>query len=176
MHQRCYNPENQAFKNYGGRGIMVAPPWHSFAVFEEDMGERPKGKTLDRKDNNGNYCKSNCRWASHGQQARNRRSNVLITIGDEAMCVADWAERTGLNPQTIYSRLNAGWVPAAAVLSRGGPRPDLPHNPRSPIDITIGGATRNVAQWCKTNGVPVGTAYARIRRGWDPKRAVTTPV
>lgn len=74
MIARCTNPKHPQYKNYGGRGISICLRWReSFADFLEDMGERPKGLTLDRKDTNGNYEPINCRWATVLEQNRNRR-------------------------------------------------------------------------------------------------------
>lgn len=73
MRSRCRNEKNIGFKYYGGRGISVCARWDLFENFLEDMGERPAGHTLDRKHNDGNYEKKNCRWATYKQQAMNRR-------------------------------------------------------------------------------------------------------
>ena len=73
MMARCYNPKNPAYKNYGGRGINVCERWHDPRNFYADMGDRPEGLTLERKDNNGNYEFNNCEWASRKTQSRNSR-------------------------------------------------------------------------------------------------------
>jgi hypothetical protein len=74
MKARCMNPNNPAYKNYGGRGITVFPEWvQSFEAFYRDMGERPEGKTLDRVNNDLGYFPNNCRWATPKEQIANQR-------------------------------------------------------------------------------------------------------
>ena len=73
MHHRCYNSGNPQYKDYGGRGITVCDEWFHYPTFLADMGERPKNKTLDRKDNNQGYSKDNCYWATPVEQNNNRR-------------------------------------------------------------------------------------------------------
>ncbi len=73
MKQRCDNPKSTGFEYYGGRGIKVCERWNKFNNFLEDMGERPEGLTLDRKDVDGNYELPNCKWASDAEQGANRR-------------------------------------------------------------------------------------------------------
>lgn len=74
MVQRCCNKNQQSYKGYGGRGITICDEWvNSFEQFYSDMGARPEGFSLDRIDNDGLYCKSNCRWATREQQQNNQR-------------------------------------------------------------------------------------------------------
>lgn len=77
MIQRCENENVKSFKNYGRRGIKVCARWHKFENFFTDMGEKPAGMTIERKNNDGNYCSSNCIWASRKVQANNRRKPEL---------------------------------------------------------------------------------------------------
>jgi hypothetical protein len=97
MLNRCYNPNNPSWANYGGRGIVCCERWRvSFEDFCADMGERPAGMTLERKNNDGPYTPDNCVWATVGQQARNKRTNVWLDVGGERMAQADAARRYGL--------------------------------------------------------------------------------
>jgi len=77
MKQRCINPNTFYFKNYGGRGIMICERWMVFENFLADMGECPKGMSIDRINNDGHYEPSNCKWSTRKEQARNSKQAKL---------------------------------------------------------------------------------------------------
>lgn len=92
MHKRCRNPEVVSYSNYGGKGIKVCDRWKVFENFLADMGERPEGKTLDRKQSHKDYEKDNCRWATRAEQSRNRSSVLDIEYQGEAKPLSVWCE------------------------------------------------------------------------------------
>ena len=95
MKARCYNKSDARYADCGGRGITVCDQWkNSFEAFYEWAMENgyQKELSIDRIDNNGNYCPENCRWATPKEQSRNRRSNVNITIGNSTRTLTEWCE------------------------------------------------------------------------------------
>lgn len=110
MMRRCYIKKNYGYKDYGERGIKVCDRWHSFKNFYEDMYPTYKtGLTIDRIDNNADYCKENCRWATRQEQARNQRSNITVNFKGQKMILADVADILGIKRPTIYSRYSRGF-------------------------------------------------------------------
>lgn len=114
---RTSNPNNLHYHNYGGRGISMCPEWkRSFSTFLADMGYMPgPGYTIERKDNDGNYEPKNCCWATRLEQAKNCRSNLLLTHKGQTKTAKDWARVVGLSPPTLYSRIRAGWTTERAL-------------------------------------------------------------
>jgi hypothetical protein len=108
MRVRCNYPKSERYPNYGGRGIRVCERWSKFENFLADMGQRPNGKTIERRDGNGNYEPSNCVWASTDEQNRNKRSTVNVTIDGETLCLKDWCRRFGLKYITVVMRIRRG--------------------------------------------------------------------
>lgn len=109
MKARCYNKNTDSYKYYGARGITVCDRWNeSFEAFAEDMGERPRGMTIERIDVNGNYEPSNCKWATSVEQARNKTNTRLLTLDGKSRTAIEWAEVLGIPRGTIVSRLLAG--------------------------------------------------------------------
>lgn len=116
MHQRCYYPKHKSFNYYGGRGITVCERWHDFRNFLADMGERPKGLTIGRIDNDGNYEPGNCQWETWVQQARNRSSTPYLTAFGETKPIWAWAEQYGIRPDTLTFRVReSGYTPEQAL-------------------------------------------------------------
>jgi hypothetical protein len=97
--------------------MMVCERWRSsFEAFVDDMGARPSERhSIDRRDTNGNYEPTNCRWASPTEQGRNKRNNRLLTHCGETLPMCVWAERTGLSLGTIHARLKLGWSDSDAL-------------------------------------------------------------
>lgn len=111
MLQRCENPKAHAFEEYGGRGIAVCERWHDFNLFIADMGLRPSAAhSLDRQNNDGNYCPENCRWATAKEQQNNRRVNRMITFEGQTKNLQQWAESLGMSKVTLHARLRKGWT------------------------------------------------------------------
>jgi hypothetical protein len=108
MIDRCTNPKNPRWKDYGGRGIAVCQKWRTFINFLSDMGERPVGMSLEREDNNGNYEPSNCVWIPRAKQQHNTRYNHNLTFNGQTLCLAEWAAKLGIKRTTIMMRLRRG--------------------------------------------------------------------
>ena len=106
MRARCQKVDHKSYPDYGGRGIKVCDSWNGFANFLADMGVRPSGKTLGRKDNDGDYEPSNCEWQTLKEQARNKRTTRYLEFNGERLAVAAWAERLGLSECTITKRID----------------------------------------------------------------------
>lgn len=105
MKQRCGNPKNKQYKDYGGRGITFKEEWNKFEVFKREMEEGyKKGLTLDRLDNSKGYFPENCRWATKQEQAENKRCNIVIN-GEK---LVDIAKRMNINYGTLRSRFYRG--------------------------------------------------------------------
>lgn len=111
MIQRCTNPKNTSWANYGGRGIKVCRRWRdSFDDFLADVGEKPEGDySIDRKDNDGDYEPGNVQWTIRTKQNRNRRNTQLISFRGKRKTLVEWEEESGIKWVTIRARLRRGW-------------------------------------------------------------------
>lgn len=112
MNDRCYRKSSTAYQRYGAVGIQVCDRWRtSYDNFLADMGECPEGMTLDRRDNSLGYELNNCRWSTPSEQAVNRRTTRLVTIGDRTQCLKHWASEFGIDYIKVYKRVTyLGWT------------------------------------------------------------------
>jgi|ERR1035437_429057 hypothetical protein len=118
VHQRTQNKNHPQYPNYGGRGIKLNKRWFVFENFFNDLNvgyEKHckefgiKNTSIDRKNNEGNYCKSNCIWSTQSEQQRNKRNNRLLTFKDKTHTLAEWSEIVGINYGCLRARLKKGW-------------------------------------------------------------------
>lgn len=118
IHNRCENNNIPQYADWGGRGIKVCEEWQTFEPFYEwamANGYRDD-LTIDRKDNDGDYCPDNCRWTTRKEQALNRRSNTFITYSGITKHISEWDKDIGsLKSGRVRARLNAGWSVEKAV-------------------------------------------------------------
>lgn len=160
MRGRCEEPRTNGYKNYGGRGIQVCERWRGpggYRRFLADMGERPAGKTIDRKDVDGHYTPENCRWATAQEQGANQRRTRRIAIDGVTKSLADWSDASSIRANTIASRIDRGWSSKDAVFSESRP-------------------TRSeIVNAAKTLGLSRFSIYDRIRKGWTLAEALSTP-
>lgn len=152
---RCQNPNNPNFHNYGGRGIEFR--FSSFDEFFEELGRRPSpDHSVDRIDVNGHYEKGNVRWATRKEQNRNRTDNHWITIGDKTLTIVQWSEITEISSVTICARIKYGWCePCAVTLPRYH---KCPHRPQAgptkeEIELVEKEAAADFEAWCYLNEV-----------------------
>jgi hypothetical protein len=111
MLSRCSCPTCEAYSNYGGRGIKVCEEWSDFINFNNwaEQSGYEEGLELDRIDNNGDYSPENCRWVTHTENNRNKRTNRYITYEGDTKCTAEWAEILGVSIGLLLNRLNNNW-------------------------------------------------------------------
>ncbi|KAE9560682.1 hypothetical protein [Companilactobacillus bobalius] len=169
MKQRCNNPNQTKYKNYGARGIHLCENWqNNFETFFNwsILNGYSYGLTIDRIDVNGNYEPNNCRWVSQKVQQNNRSNNHLIT--DEngvTKTLAEWADSAKVTEVALARRIKNGMSVNEAI-TKGNLHPKF---------ITINGETHNLKEWGAIKGYRRGLIPSRIERGWNPVKAVLTP-
>lgn len=124
MRTRCNNANGKSWKDYGGRGIRICPEWDEFSVFYCDMGSRPSPQhQIDRKNNDGHYCKENCKWSTRAEQMRNYRRNVLVSYRGEVIVLKDLSDRFNVSVGVAYHFARTGRIgkiiPGASVVKEG---------------------------------------------------------
>jgi len=160
MFLRCYLKEFKQYHDYGGKGIRVCDRWLSFQSFVEDMGWRPEGKTIDRKDSKGNYCPSNCRWATIIEQARNKNSTGVLRLWQgEKRSINEIANIEGVGRDTLVSAIDRGLSLKKAVEYSKNPTPDFGQK-----YIKFDGREMSITDWAKELGIQRGTLSKRLAR------------
>lgn len=171
MKTRCTNRSHKQYKDYGGRGITVCERWaSSFIDFYEDMGPCPPGHTIERENNDLGYSLGNCVWLPRSKQNRNRRDNRYLEFRGERLLLVEWAERLGLPPHTIASRLDTlGWSVEKALTTG---RLESSAQRRY---LTMGDETLCLTEWSRRYGRHPDSVADRLKRGWTLLEALTTP-
>jgi hypothetical protein len=174
--QRCINSNCPRYHDYGGRGITVCDRWlNSFEAFYEDMGPRPSpDHSIDRRENDGNYEKNNCKWSTRVEQQNNKRNNVFYEYNGRKYQIAELIKLpealiNRVCHNTLVSRLQeSGWSVEDAI------------NTSIKVQIArtyvFNGITKTISEWSEEYNVDYHKLYRRlIRDKWDFERAVTTP-
>lgn len=156
MRKRCADKND---KRYGARGIKVCAEWENdFIPFYEwaiSAGYKD-GLTIDRIDNDGNYCPENCRWATKKEQASNRRSNIVFLYKGKERTLKSVCEELNLNYHTIYCRVKRENIP---------PEEAILHKDLSNRNfITMNGETKTIRAWCLHYGVEYQSVWYRMKR------------
>lgn len=179
MKYRCYAKDNRDYTSYGRRGITVCDRWmgeYGFENFILDMGSKPdESYSIDRIDNDGNYCPENCRWATPKEQANNRRNSSRIMYKGEELTIEECANKLGIKVPTLRSRLaTLGDKLVSDVLIKGLLR--KPSRNSDDIMLTVGDETKSIADWSTSIGIGVAVLLDRYDAGWTHEKIVNTPV
>lgn len=167
MIERCTCETNVGYKNYGGRGIKVCPQWLEFINFYSEMKSGYKeGLSIDRVNNDGDYCLVNCKWSTPREQNNNRRGNKIIISKGIAKTCAEWSRDLGGNPCLVQLRIKQGWTKERAVTE--------PINLYHSKLITFNGMTLTDKEWSLKIGGSRDLVRTRLRRGWSKEKALTT--
>lgn len=170
MRHRCRNKKDARYKYYGGRGVAVSKEWDEFSCFYSDMGPKPSPfHSIERKNNDGNYEKDNCKWATSKEQSLNRRTNRLLTFNGKTQCLSEWAKELGLSKSRLENRILSNWSDEDAFT--------VPPQKRSPPGrpLTFNGETKPLAQWAKEAGLTERCLINRIiKLKWSTEKALVT--
>lgn len=181
--KRCYQPKCNGYKYYGGKGITVCEEWldktrivvngksvtkgwDSFKNWALTKGYK-EGLTIDRIDNNKNYCPNNCRWATIKEQENNRSCNRSITYKGKSQTLAQWCEELGLRYYMVYLRITKlKWTIEDAFEKKENADYKL---------ITYKNQTKSMAEWSRILNIKYNTLASRLRRyKWSIEKAFET--
>lgn len=163
MKERCNNPNSQAYKDYGGRGISICKDWQddymNFYNWSINNGYDKK-LTIDRIDVNGNYEPLNCRWATTDEQCNNRRNNIKITYNGKTQTLFQWCEEYGLEYRMILARYHNPNFQNKSI-------EELLFTPnQKQILITYNGETHTISEWSKITNIRHNVIFDRWQKGY----------
>lgn len=162
IRNRCLNPNNPRFKDYGGRGIKICKKWSDFETFFNDMSKNYKpGLQIERIKNNRGYSPSNCKWASKTEQANNKRNSHFITHNGQTKTLAEWAKDLNIPYTALISRINKHKWPLDKALTK---RVAKPAKERL---VKWRGKTYNISTWSKITGIGETTLQYRLKAGFS---------
>lgn len=167
MKDRCLNKNCKNYPSYGERGIKICENWLCFEDFYEwsITNGYKEGLSIDRIDNDGDYCPENCRWTTMKQQCYNRRSNHYIEYNGKTQTITQWAEEYGLTEQVLSSRLRKGWDMDKALIE---PKREIKK-------LEFNGRFWTISELSKEYNIKKYTIENRLKRNWDIDKIVNTP-
>jgi hypothetical protein len=167
MLERCRDPRNIGWKDYGGRGITVCDRWLTFENFLADMGERPLGRSIDRLDHDGHYEPDNCRWATAEEQANNKRNSAFMELNGVTKTITEWSREHGISENAVRRRLSLGWsLDRALTQPSRGLRQDL---------IEFRGKKMLKRHFAKLIGMEPHNVYIRFAAGETSEHIAANP-
>lgn len=175
---RCFNPKYHCYTIYGDRGISMCNEWkESFEPFYEwSMANGYKDNlSIDRIDNNADYCPENCRWADRKTQNNNKRNNHKITINGETKNLTQWADSLGINRDEFSYRVLRYKDIEEVLRYFECKKQNKPYLKGDEIIVTVKGETNSLANICKKYNVSYDLIYGRYKLNWDIEKAIFTP-
>ena len=160
--RRCYNKNNVAYENYGGRGIVMCDEWkNDFKTFYDWAmnNDYKENLTIDRINVNGNYCPENCRWVDKKEQARNTRHNHYITYRGVTHCISEWAEIYKIDKRLLGERLRHGWSFTRAIKTSS-----TEYKQRSNKLIEYNGEYHTLKEWIEILQIHSSTFYKKLKK------------
>lgn len=174
--RRIYDKKRKEYKWYGGRGICLCEKWHNFENFKNDLIEEfiehvkkygLKNTFIERKNNDGDYCKNNCTFKTMEEQCKNRRTNRYITFKGETKMIIEWERSLGLEKGGLQIRIDYLKWPLERALTE----------PKNNEQIYYKGKRQSLEKWSKEIGINKNTLNNRLYRSrWSVEKAFTTPV
>lgn len=164
MWARCTSRRHKSFCSYGDRGIGVCPEWADFSVFCADMGEKPKGFQLDRKNNDKGYSKENCHWVSPSENCRNRRNSKIYNFDGRSDTAKGWAIQLGITERAMIIRLSSWTIEQAMT------RP-----PKAEKLFSWRGQELTIRALAEMHGIKRTTLAMRLQRNMPLSEALRMP-